>query len=458
MDVAPELLGALGVAPFVAGLGRGLWGVSAAWSSGLIALVAGSLVTLGALTERQGLDIFSWAITGLGLGLVASFVHSVTSPNKSDPLAAYREARTLIRELLELSRDLSSGLDAVSLSGEILAQVHDQLPTAALALHVPSGADLVALVSDGFSADIDPDAADSLAARVAAGEGLLVDGRSFAFPLSTEGETIAVVTGTLSDDVDPDSIGFRDTVRELPGRLVAITVRLDTALLFATLKAEATAEERGRLAREMHDGVAQDIAYLGYAVDALAAGADTDEQRQQLESLRLRITGVVAEVRKSVLTLRTQVGASESLGAGLGRLARHLGEVSGIPIQVTVDERTHRLRPEVEAELLRIGQEAMNNAVKHARASHIDVTCRVDPPSFDLTVADDGRGLQGGRSDSHGLAIMRERARLIGAQLAIDDRPEGGVSVSVRIGATVAPGRRVATPSATASVTMGNHE
>jgi len=446
LEGSPELLAALAVAPFVAGLGRGARGVSAALSAGLVGVITLGFAD-GPMTEGQSLDVFSWVATGFGLGLVASFVHSVTGTG-DDPLAAYREARTLIKELLELSRDLSSGLDAVSLSGEILAQVHDQLPTAALALHVPRGSDLVSLISDGLSTEVDSGRGDALAVQVAAGAGLLFEGRSFAFPLTTEGEVVAVVAGTLSDDVDPDSIGYRDTVRELPGRLVAITVRLDTALLFATLKAEATAEERGRLAREMHDGVAQDIAYLGYLVDALAAGADTDKQRDDLEGLRQRITGVVAEVRKSVLTLRTQVGASESLGAGIGRLARHLGEVSGIPIQVTADERTTRLRPEVEAELLRIGQEAMNNAVKHAQATHIDVTCRVDPPSVDLTVTDDGRGLQGSRNDSHGLAIMRERARLIGATLDILDRPEGGVAVSVRIGAAVPAGGHVATRSA----------
>ena len=56
--------------------------------------------------------------------------------------------------------------------------------------------------------------------------------------------------------------------------------------------------------------------------------------------------------------------------------------MSGIPIQVTVEEGTTRLRPEVEAELLRIGQEAMNNAVKHSQAHQIDVSCRVDPPRW----------------------------------------------------------------------------
>src|SRR5690606_30949512 len=111
--------------------------------------------------------------------------------------------------------------------------------------------------------------------------------------------------------------------------------------------------------------------------------------------------------RRSVMTLRTQAGSSESLGAAIATLARHLSDVSGIPIQVTADERTSRLRHEVEAELLRIAQEAMNNAVKHSQATHIDVQCTVDAPQATIMVSDDGRGLQARRSDSHGLSIMR---------------------------------------------------
>ena len=174
----------------------------------------------------------------------------------------------------------------------------------------------------------------------------------------------------------------------------------------------------------------------------------------QLRLLRERITDVVTEVRRSVLTLRTQVGASESLGAGIGTLARHLGEVSGIPIQVTVDERTTRLRPQVEAELLRIGQEAMNNAVKHAQADQIDVSCRVDPPHVELTVSDDGRGLQGApqrlaRAHHHAGARPPHRRRA----LDVHDRPEGGVAVSVRIGPATDAGRAAASQP-TNSATM----
>ena len=95
-----------------------------------------------------------------------------------------------------------------------------------------------------------------------------------------------------------------------------------------------------------------------------------------------------------MVTLRTSVGQSESLGTAIGSIARNLSEVSGVPIHVTLDEHTQRLRPEVEAELFRIAQEAMNNAVRHAQASVIDVHCGLHAPEALITVTDNGRGLQ----------------------------------------------------------------
>ena len=337
---APLVLAALVVVPFVAGLGRGLWGVSAALSTELV-IVVGFALADGQVTQAQMLETFSWLMTGVGLGLVASFVHSVMVVEE-DPLGAYREARSLIKELLSVSQDLTSGLDAVSLGGEILAYVRDVVPTVALAVHVPHDGELTTLVSEGDSAD---ERAATLAEEVVGNGRVRFQGRAFAFPLIADSDLVAVVGGTLSEDFDASGTGLIESVYRLPEELLSTSVRLDTALLFAALKHQATAEERGRWAREMHDGVAQDIAYLGYAVDALAAQATTEQQQEQLQDLRRRITGVVAEVRRSVLTLRTQVGASESLGAGLGRLARHLSDVSGIPIQVTVDERTTRAAP-----------------------------------------------------------------------------------------------------------------
>ena len=142
---------------------------------------------------------------------------------------------------------------------------------------------------------------------------------------------------------------------------------------------------------------------------------------------------MVAEVRQSVLSLRTRVGENESLGAAISSVARNLSEVSGVPIHVTLDEHTTRLRPAVEAELYRISQEAMNNAIKHAQAKSITVHCQVHAPAASITIADDGRGLQQARNDSHGLQIMQESARLIDAELTIRPSREGGLAVQVRI-------------------------
>jgi signal transduction histidine kinase len=255
----------------------------------------------------------------------------------------------------------------------------------------------------------------------------------FAFPLNTEAGTTAIVAGVLSARVDPARIGVEDRIRKLMRRLGPSAVHLDTALLFSAFRDAATAEERRRLSREMHDGVAQDIASLGYLVDTLRVGVTSPEQAERIDMLRDRISAVVAEIRRSVVTLRTSVGQAESLGTAIGSIARNLSEVSGVPIHVTLDEHTQRLRPEVEAELFRIAQEAMNNAVRHAQASTIDVHCVVHAPEALITVSDNGRGLQTARSTSHGLHIMKERALLINATLEIGETAAGGLSVTVRL-------------------------
>ena len=242
-----------------------------------------------------------------------------------------------------------------------------------------------------------------------------------------------VVVAALPEGAGVRAIGLDDAVRRLTGTLRPSAVHLDTALLFAAFRDAASAEERRRLAREMHDGVAQDIASLGYLADALAAVATTDAQHQRIALLRERVSAIVAEIRRSLVNLRTSIGESESLGAAIASVARNLSEVSGVPIHVTADELTERLRPEVEAELFRIAQEAMNNAVKHAQADSIDVHCQVRAPAARITVTDDGRGLQPGRRDSHGLKIMRERALLVSGHLELTDAPGGGLCVSVTI-------------------------
>jgi signal transduction histidine kinase len=101
---------------------------------------------------------------------------------------------------------------------------------------------------------------------------------------------------------------------------------------------------------------------------------------------------------------------------------------------VILDEAPDRLPISAEAELLRIAQEAITNARKHAGAEHLWVTCRVDPPFAHLRIEDDGRGLGDKRHDSFGLEVMRERAERLGGILEIGQREPRGTFVDVRLG------------------------
>jgi signal transduction histidine kinase len=431
LHTSTAMLGALAVGPLTAGLRQGAGGALAAFT----AEVAGTVVVAGLygpLDSAQGLAMVTWGVVALGLGMIATFLHSALR-REPDPLAPYHDAQALIHQLIDLSGGFSSGLDPTTLGTSILTTVRDELPTTSVAIYVPRDRDLTPLVAFSGGTRTDAAAEEALAVESWTSAGSLVRGRVFAFPLSSAGNAVGVVAGRVSERLEPARLGLEGRIRELAVRLGPSTVRLDTALLFECLRDRATAVERHRLAREMHDGLAQDIASLGYLTDALAARPASPAQAAQIEALRERITAVVSEVRRSVVSLRTGVGDSASLGTALGTVARHLTESSGVPVHVTLDERETRLRPEVEAELFRIAQQAMTNAVRHARATAIDVHCRVHPPRALITVRDDGQGLGPARPDSQGLQIMHERATLIGARLEIEQRRPHGTSVTVRV-------------------------
>ncbi len=433
-----QVLAALTFPPFTAGLRRGTRGALVSWGVELIALVTVAVVAFGEMTPEASTSVLTWAIFSVGLGLIGAFIHA-TYQEPTDPLDAYRDAQSLIRELIGLSDGLIRGLEPVTLAATIANAVHDELPVRGLVVHVPRGEELTPIINDhGGSAEELADA-EEMAAHAYRQRALVIDASAFALPLVSGAGTVAVVSGFLSPGLDPVALGLSRTLGDLAERLEPDTVHLDTALLFAAFRDSATTEERRRLAREMHDGVAQEMASLGYLVDDMLAETHAPEQALRLQVLRERLSNVVGEVRRSVRTLRTSVGESESLGQAIGSLARHLSTTSGVPIQVTLDESTQRLRPEVEAELMRIAQEAMNNAVRHAEPTVIEVQCTVAPPHAEIVVSDDGHGMRGRREDSHGMEIMAERARLIEGQLTVESREPRGTVVSVAVGGRAVP-------------------
>ncbi len=231
----------------------------------------------------------------------------------------------------------------------------------------------------------------------------------------------------------PPSLTYRIISSAAPAAL-----RLEAALLFDEVRSLATNEERQRLAREIHDGVAQELAMIGYGIDNAQAELppDAKESAELLQSLRNEVTRVTTELRLSLFELRTEVDRHGGLTAAIAEFARISGNQAGLKVNLSLDE-AGRLPTSVESELLRIAQEAITNARKHAFAANLWVTCTVDPPYALIEVSDDGQGLSDQRSQaSYGLAIMAERAERIRGRLEIRPREPSGTTVAVVVGGT----------------------
>ena len=399
--------------------------------------------------------LLPWLVTSLGVGLLGGWVREMRSGSRAiDRDESYQSARRLLTQLRTVARRLSSGLDPVPMASQLLVTVNQRLDDTHAALFVKTeggvfaplgyrGADArTALLPDGplverCWAEMHP-SQEIQANGFASRRNLVV------LPLRSGDRMIGIV---LAHTAQP--VAARALVAILP-ELDEQALRLDTALAFDEVRSIATLEERRRLAREIHDGIAQEIASLGYAVDDLAANASSDGQRRKLHSLRAELTRVVSELRLSIFDLKSEV--SGGLGSALSDYVREVGARSGMTVHLTLDESPTRLRAEIETELLRIAQEAITNARKHASAEHLWVDCRIRPPFARIMVRDDGRGMRAGRADSYGLGIMKERASRIGARLDITPPTAGGSPTGTEVVVTVGDASRASSHSRKATV------
>jgi signal transduction histidine kinase len=247
-------------------------------------------------------------------------------------------------------------------------------------------------------------------------------------PLRVGHRMIGVAVSSSARPVGEDELAA--LMREVEGH----SLRLDTALVFDEIRSLATADERQRLAREIHDGIAQELASWGYLIDGMTAQSRGTPIEDDLGSLRRDLTRIISEIRLSIFDLRSEVDQYGGLGAALSEYVRSVGTSSRMTVHLSLDEGPARLPVDVEAELLRISQEAITNARKHANAENLWVNCRVNPPRAELRVEDDGIGLQQGREDSFGIEIMRERAARLRARLEITPRDPQGTVVQVVLG------------------------
>jgi signal transduction histidine kinase len=237
-------------------------------------------------------------------------------------------------------------------------------------------------------------------------------------------------------------------IRQLHQRVAARTRELEAAMvrLNQETQTSATLAERERLAAEIHDGLQQGLSGIMLQLEGAAAKLFENPNfvRSSLDMARNMVVFCLSEVRHSVLNLQSPLVTEAGLGAALTHVGRQMSAGRTHEIRVEISGAVRPLPPAVEHHLFRIGQEALNNAIKHAKAGHITVELNYAEDSVRLAVKDDGCGfvvadVMGAGGEHLGVRSLRGRARKLGGRLTINSQSGRGTTVEVIVPAGAPP-------------------
>jgi len=199
-------------------------------------------------------------------------------------------------------------------------------------------------------------------------------------------------------------------------------------------------EERARLAREIHDTLAQGFVGISSQLDAVAMcmPEEATPARSYLDMARRMARHSLTEARRSVMDLRSAALEGQDLAAAIESGTRLWTAGSGVEVNVETTGMAAKLPEEIEQHLLRIAQEAITNALKHAQASKIAVKLHQETHDLSLRIGDNGRGFDhqdvfSSRAGHFGLIGMRERAERLGGKLRLASNPGAGTEVEVTV-------------------------
>jgi signal transduction histidine kinase len=268
--------------------------------------------------------------------------------------------------------------------------------------------------------------------------------------------TNQVPMSQLEPNLSSLTLGVNDSVHRLfPVTVLPVLVLLVVLAFIATtllsrrmylpvqaLTDHAVLEERTRLAREIHDTLAQQLTGIVLeleAADTLLNRGSERRARSSVEKARELARGALQEARRSVWNLRPAPLAATGLVAAIGHEVEAWEERTGVPARFKARALPQHpsLSPTAEVALLRIGQEALSNVARHGRAAHVDVELRAHAQELILSVRDDGIGFDPAasapREDCFGLDGMAERARNAGGTLTVVSSPGQGTTVTTRL-------------------------
>jgi two-component system, NarL family, sensor kinase len=233
--------------------------------------------------------------------------------------------------------------------------------------------------------------------------------------------------------LDPDDLQLLNTVGDL------LSIAVERARLFERSARLGAVEERNRLAREIHDTLAQNLTATGLQIESaealLEANADPEKVQDALARALSLTRSNLDEARRSVLDLRAAPLEGRSLAEALKDLVDRWEAETGVAARFKAVNGSRPIPPRVEAALYRVGGEALANVARHANAGRATVRLVATPGSVSLLVEDDGRGFDPSRipEDRHGLVGMRERVGLLGGTLRVESRPAGGTRVEAEM-------------------------
>ena len=418
----------LTVPALVVGLSLGIRLGLAVALVGSLTLFATSLVVVDPVSDQTSTLVqnLQWSLLALAVAALAGWSKRLRQGEVGAPEAAYVEAYRLLSELHIVAGQLSLGLDTSTLASALCRD---------LAAVTGSAENLVAIRGQtGIfhrltgSGDL-PVGEVELSDAWLSGEPVVAAGPAgthLVLPVRMGDRVVALTMSALGPAAahDPHLVSLASKAVDRSGS------RLASAMLFDEVRHLATQDERLRLARDIHDGIAQDVASLGFFVDDAMHGAD-EVTAVKLKALRGELRKIVSELRLSIFDLRLAADEAITLGTAIGDHTRRVGTLAGLQVHVSIEESSSRLTSAAEHEIMRIAQESMTNVRRHAQATNLWVECHIDAPSFLLRIEDDGSGLGPSTDASMGLKGIRERTARLGGSVTVQDRAQGGTIVEV---------------------------
>ncbi|BDG61122.1 GAF domain-containing protein [Caldinitratiruptor microaerophilus] len=380
-------------------------------------------------------------------------------------LAETERRRRQAEALYEISRSLSSLLDAERNLEVPLARVRDMLQ-ADVAVYGVLDPVQREVRCQAMSGSRDPERVAGIRLRLGQGAlGRVVSSgrplRTERFPedlteypdsyplLQVEGlvACLAVPVGARGEVTGALLVGYRqphaftdEEVRFLENVAGQLGIALENTRLYREAEKVAMLEERDRLAREIHDGLAQSLTFLHLRLEALsllARSGPVPDLAGELERLKAACAAAYADVRQAILNLKQRLPEGTDLGGYLAEYLHEFAQAHHLDVELVLPPAAlPPLPPASEAHLIRIVQEALHNVVKHARARRVLVRFDVQLSGLHVTVRDDGIGFDPAavQAAGHfGLGIMRERAEKAGGELTVESEPGAGSEVRVRL-------------------------